>query len=87
MKILAFAASLRKNSVNGTLIKIASKIAKEQGCDIELLDFSEFDVPVYNGDVEEGTGIPQGALKLKEKMEKRCPWSGNMLNYLTLTVN
>ena len=69
MKILSFAASLRKESVNATLIKIASSIAKEQVCDIEFIDFSEFDVPVYNGDVEASKGIPSGALKLKEKME------------------
>ena len=70
MKILAFAASLRKGSVNGMLIKIASSIAKQQGHDVELIDFAEFDVPVYNGDIEESKGVPQGALKLKDKMEK-----------------
>ncbi|MCX6111772.1 MAG: NAD(P)H-dependent oxidoreductase [Proteobacteria bacterium] len=70
MKILAFAASLKKNSVNAMLIKIVSKILKEQDCDIELIDFSEFDVPIYNGDIEESKGIPSGALKLKEKIEK-----------------
>ena len=70
MRILVFAASLRKNSINAVLVNIASSIAKQQGHDIELVDFSEFDVPIYNGDVEEGKGIPQGALKLKDKMGK-----------------
>jgi NAD(P)H-dependent FMN reductase len=69
MKILTLAASLRQGSFNLKLIKIASMIVEKQGCSVECVDFSEFDIPLYNGDIEETKGIPQNAIRFKEKME------------------
>jgi chromate reductase, NAD(P)H dehydrogenase (quinone) len=69
MKLLAFSGSMRKGSVNGALMKLAIKIAKDEGCTVELINLSDFDMPLYNGDIEEKKGVPQGALDLKEKME------------------
>lgn len=69
MKILTLSSSLRKDSVNSTLIGVVNKILKEQKCDVKTLPFSTFDMPLYDGDVEVSTGIPKGALRLRDEME------------------
>jgi len=63
MKILMFAASLRKDSLNKKLIRNA-KNAMPSGHEILLKEFNEFMMPLYDGDLETASGIPDGAKKL-----------------------
>jgi chromate reductase, NAD(P)H dehydrogenase (quinone) len=65
-KILAFAASLRKDSYNKKLIKIAVRGAEKTGAEVTLIDLKDYPLPVYDGDDEDTTGIPENAMKLKE---------------------
>lgn len=67
-KILAFAGSLRKDSFNKKLIKIAVKGAQEAGADVTLIDLKDFPLPIYDQDIEDAEGLPKNALKLKELM-------------------
>lgn len=67
-KILAFAGSLRQESFNKKLIKIASEAAKSQGAQVTLIDLKEYPLPVYDGDIEDREGLPENALKLKKLM-------------------
>src|SRR5688572_17148243 len=69
MKILAFAASLRKESLNRKLITLAADIARSQGAEVDLAEFGEFDMPLYNGDVDAGQGKPPGAIELQRRIE------------------
>lgn len=69
MKLLAFAASLRRESLNRKLILVAARTARELGATIDLRDFAEFDMPIYNGDVQEQQGFPKGAEALKRAVE------------------
>ena len=69
IKILAFAASFRKGSFNKKLIHIAADLAQKRGAKVDLVDFKEFEMPLYDGDLEESQGLPKGALKLKECIE------------------
>jgi len=69
MKIFLFAASLRKDSYNKKLIRIAADIVKTQpGCFVELSEFNDFPMPMYDGDLEASQGIPEGVLKLAQKI-------------------
>lgn len=62
MKILAFAASLRKGSYNRKLIHEAARILKRSpGVVLDPADFREFEMPMYDGDLEASAGIPPGA--------------------------
>jgi chromate reductase len=65
-KILCFAGSLRKDSFNKKLVKIAMEGAKQAGAEVTYIDLKEFPLAVYDGDVETEQGIPENALKLKE---------------------
>lgn len=65
-KILAFAGSLRKESFNKKLIKIGVRGAEEAGAKVTLIDLKDYPLPIYDQDIEDGQGIPDNAMKLKE---------------------
>ncbi len=67
-KILAFAGSTRTGSFNKKLVKIAADGASEAGADVTVIDLHDFQMPLYDGDLEKQEGIPQSAQKLKEIM-------------------
>jgi chromate reductase, NAD(P)H dehydrogenase (quinone) len=67
--VLAFAGSLRSGSYNKKLIKLAAKSAERAGADVTLLDLRELDLPIYDGDLEDKHGLPEGAKKLKQLMK------------------
>lgn len=67
-KILAFAGSLRKESFNKKLVKIAIKGAEEANAEVTYIDLKDYPLPVYDQDIEDATGIPENALKLKKLM-------------------
>ena len=69
MTILAFAASLRKDSYNRKLIQLAADIARGHGTEVDLADFREFDMPLYDGDVNQNAGLPPGALEMVRRIE------------------
>lgn len=69
MKILAFAASCRSGSWNRKLIGLAAEIASRHGADVDLADFRDFDMPPYDGDLEERSGLPPGAAALRRRIE------------------
>lgn len=69
MKVFAFAASMRKDSYNGRLIRLAVEIAQEAGAEVVLANFREFDMPLYDGDLEASEGLPTGAQKLAAHIE------------------
>ncbi len=67
-KILAFAGSLRKESFNKKLVKIAIVGAKSAGAAVTYIDLKDYPLPIYDQEIEESQGIPQNAMKLKELM-------------------
>ena len=69
MEIFAFAASLRDESYNRRLLDLAAEELRGMGIEVDDPHFSEFDVPLYNQDVQDADGIPQGARKLADKLE------------------
>jgi NAD(P)H-dependent FMN reductase len=68
-KILAFAGSTRTGSFNKKLIRAAAAAAERAGAEVSLLDLRELNLPLYDGDLEERDGIPEGAKKLKALMK------------------
>lgn len=67
-KILAFAGSTRTDSFNKKLVKIASTGAKDAGADVTVIDLRDFQMPIYDGDLEIQEGLPSSARKLKDLM-------------------
>jgi NAD(P)H-dependent FMN reductase len=69
-KILAFAGSTRAGSFNKKLVRIASEHARAAGAQVTLIDLRDFAMPLYDGDLEEASGLPENAKKLKTLMRE-----------------
>jgi NAD(P)H-dependent FMN reductase len=64
MKILAFAASNSRNSINRTLIDHAITRLRDDilpDAQIETLDLNDYEMPIYSSDREQDGGIPAEA--------------------------
>ncbi len=68
-KVLAFAGSTRRDSLNKKLVKFAADKARGAGGEVTLIDLRDFALPLYDGDLEEAEGAPANANKLYEMMK------------------
>jgi NAD(P)H-dependent FMN reductase len=68
VKILAFAGSARRESLNRKLIAIAAGGAAKAGAQVTTIDLGDFELPLYDGDLEDAEGLPENAAKLKNLM-------------------
>lgn len=66
IKVVSFAGSARKDSVNKKLARESAEILGQAGVGVTVLDLAEYPLPIYDGDVEEEQGIPENAVKLRE---------------------
>ncbi len=67
-RVLVFAASLREESLNKKLAALAARVAEQAGAVVDHASMGDFDVPLYDGDVERARGIPRGAEELKRRL-------------------
>lgn len=65
-KILAFAGSARRDSLNKKLVRIAAAAATEAGADVTVIDLKEFPLPLFDQDLEQAEGMPAHAARLKQ---------------------
>ena len=93
-RLLALSGSVRKSSFNKRLATRLATIAGDQGAEITLVDLSEFDLPIYNGDTEDDSGLPDAAVRLKRLLKENtgliiaCPeYNGFMTPLLTNTID
>lgn len=73
MKLLAFAGSTRHESFNRRLAAVAARMGREAGADVTLLELSDFDIPLYNADLE-ARGTPADVLRLKQVLFEHPAW-------------
>lgn len=64
-RVLAFAGSTRSGSFNKQLAKYAANAAREAGADVTIVDLKDFDLPLFDEDLE-ASGTPAGATRLKQ---------------------
>ncbi|MCC7510488.1 MAG: NAD(P)H-dependent oxidoreductase [Planctomycetes bacterium] len=68
LKVLVLAASLREDSVNRRLAGLAGRVASQNGATVDFASMRDFDVPSYDGDLEEAQDIPKGAQELRRRL-------------------
>jgi chromate reductase len=68
VRLLAFAASLKRESLNRKLINLAVELAREAQVEVDLADFREFDMPLYYADLQSSAGFPEGARELARRL-------------------
>lgn len=65
MTILAFAASNSRNSINKALVTYAATLIDN---DVEIIDLSDYEMPLYSQDREQTDGIPAQAQQFYDKI-------------------
>lgn len=69
MKLFAFAASLRAESINQRLVELAAGMARDAGAEVTVVDFAEICPPLYNADDQSADGFPAEAERLKQLLD------------------
>jgi NAD(P)H-dependent FMN reductase len=64
-RILAFGGSLRRDSFNQKLVALAAEGARAAGAEVTVISLREFPMPVFDQDLEDSSGKPEAAVRLK----------------------
>ena len=73
MKLLVFAGSTRAGSWNRKLAHEVAAMARSSGAEVTHLELADFDVPMYNADLE-ARGTPADVMRLKQVMYEHPAW-------------
>ena len=73
MKLLIFAGSTRLNSFNRRLAAVAAGLARTSGAEVTHIELADFDIPMYNADLE-ARGTPPDVMRLKQLMYEHPAW-------------
>ena len=65
-RILVFAGSARRESLNKKLARVAAGFARAAGGEVTFLDLDDYPMPIYHGDLEAAEGMPANGVKLRE---------------------
>ncbi|HMC07150.1 MAG TPA: NAD(P)H-dependent oxidoreductase [Solirubrobacterales bacterium] len=66
VRFLVFSASLRADSLNGRLARLAASVVEANGGVVDFRPMSDFEAPSYNADVQGEDGFPPGADRFRE---------------------
>lgn len=66
VKVLAFAGSLRRESLNKRLVRIAQRGAEQAGAQVTFIDLKDYELPIFDQDYEDAHGLPDNGRKLKD---------------------
>lgn len=69
VKLVAISGSLRKESLNTKLLKVGIDAAKAKGAEVTHLDLKALDLPLYDQDLEDAHGLPDGCITLKDTLK------------------
>lgn len=73
MKLLVFAGSTRAGSYNRKLAAQTARMATDAGAEVTHLELGDFDVPMYNADLE-ARGTPADVIRLKQAFFDHPAW-------------
>jgi len=64
-RVLAFAGSLRRASLNKRVLKTAIRGAEAAGAEVTYIDLRDYPMPLYDSDEHDARGFDENALKLQ----------------------
>jgi chromate reductase, NAD(P)H dehydrogenase (quinone) len=73
MKLLVFAGSTREKSFSRRLAHVVARMAREKGAEVTHMELADFDVPMYNADLE-ARGTPADVMRLKQITYEHPAW-------------
>jgi len=69
-RILVFAGSLRKDSYNKKLARLAAEALRAAGAEATWIDLADYPMPIYDQDLEDTEGHPEAARRFKALMQE-----------------
>ncbi|PKM22708.1 MAG: FMN reductase [Gammaproteobacteria bacterium HGW-Gammaproteobacteria-14] len=69
-RVLVFAGSARRASLNKALSRVAAESARKAGLEVTWVDLRDFPIPLYDGDLEAEQGIPEHARRLRQLLDE-----------------
>jgi len=71
-RILAFAGSARRDSLNKRVLATAVEGARRAGAQVTHVDLRDWPMPIYDGDLEAAEGLPENARRFKALMKEHA---------------
>ena len=68
-KVLVFAGSTRKDSLNKKVARIGAEMLRAAGAEVTYLDLRDIPMPLYDGDFEDSEGLPANGRKFKDLLK------------------
>ncbi|HET7403338.1 MAG TPA: NAD(P)H-dependent oxidoreductase [Usitatibacter sp.] len=65
-RILVFAGSARRDSLNKKLARVAAEALRHAGAEVTHVDLQDYPMPLYHGDLEAAEGMPANGMRLRE---------------------
>ena len=69
VRFLVFSASLRAESLNSRLARLAARTIEQHGGTVDVASMESFDAPSYDQDVQDADGFPPGAAEFRRRIE------------------
>ncbi len=74
LRVLAFAGSARRDSLNFRLAQVAAREAAALGAEVHLACLSDYPLPLYDADLEAAQGVPEAARAFKALLASHDVW-------------
>jgi NAD(P)H-dependent FMN reductase len=65
-KLLCIAGSLRTEAFSKRLARAACRLAEANGVGATCIDLRDYTMPLYDGDLETASGLPEAAVRLRD---------------------
>ncbi len=78
VRLLVFAASLRRGSLNARLAELAAACIEANGGHVDVASMRDFDAPSYDQDVQREDGFPPGAEEFRRRLEACHGFEGRL---------
>jgi NAD(P)H-dependent FMN reductase len=69
VRFLVFSASLRAESLNTRLARLAATTIEANGGEVDRASMADIATPSYDADIQDGEGFPDGAAELRRRLE------------------
>jgi chromate reductase, NAD(P)H dehydrogenase (quinone) len=66
LRLLVITGSARRGSLSLQLAQSAGRMAAQAGAEVQPLDLRALQLPLYDGDLEARSGVPEGAARLRD---------------------
>ncbi|ENO97702.1 NADPH-dependent FMN reductase [Thauera phenylacetica B4P] len=64
-RIVVMAGSRRREALSRRVAQVCAQAVRDAGAEVELVDLDDYPAPLYDGDLEAASGLPEGIVRLQ----------------------